>query len=74
MINQHDINIIANYIVGLPEDTYSSMTSTLNLSLELNSEMINVYPCQALPGSPLYLKAKREGWDLPKNMKNLLSL
>ena len=66
MINQHDINIIANYIVGFPEDTYSSMTSTLNLALELNSEMMNVYPCQALPGSPLYIKAMREGWELPK--------
>ncbi len=65
MINKHDINIIANYIVGFPEDTYSTMTSTLNLALELNAEMMNVYPCQALPGSPLYLKAKNEGWDLP---------
>ena len=74
MINQHDINIIANYIVGLPEDTYSSMTSTLNLSLELNSEMMNVYPCQALPGSPLYLKAKQEGWDLPKKYEEFAFL
>jgi hypothetical protein len=27
--------------------------------------MINIYPCQALPGSPLYTRAIHEGWDLP---------
>ena len=26
---------------------------------------MNVYPCQALPGSKLYINAKKEGWDLP---------
>ena len=59
MINEHNINIIANYIVGFPEDTYSTMTSTLNLALELNAEMMNVYPCQALPGSPLHKSSAR---------------
>jgi len=27
--------------------------------------MINVYPCQALPGSPLHVRARNEGSDLP---------
>ena len=74
MINEHNINIIANYIVGFPEDTYSTMTSTLNLALELNAEMMNVYPCQALPGSPLYIKAKEKGWDLPKDYEEFAFL
>ena len=26
-----------------------------------------MYPCQALPGSPLYYKAKANGWDLPSD-------
>ena len=65
MISNHDISIISNYIVGFPEDTYETMTSTLNLALELNTEMMNVYPCQALPGSKLYTTAKQEGWDIP---------
>ena len=65
LIRSYDINVIANYIVGFPDDDYPSMTSTLSLALELNTEMINVYPCQALPGSPLYLRAQREHWDLP---------
>jgi hypothetical protein len=29
--------------------------------------MANMYPCQALPGSPLYHTAKRNGWDLPSS-------
>jgi radical SAM superfamily enzyme YgiQ (UPF0313 family) len=65
MIRSYDINVIANYIVGFPDDDYTTMTSTLNLALELNTEMINIYPCQALPGSPLYTRAIHEGWDLP---------
>jgi len=27
--------------------------------------MANMYPCQALPGSPMYYQAKRNGWALP---------
>jgi len=65
LIRSYDINVIANYIVGFPDDNYDSMTSTLNLALELNTEMINIYPCQALPGSPLYIRALTEGLDLP---------
>ena len=40
---------------------------TLNLALELNAENHNIYCATALPGSPLYLKAKKEGWELPYN-------
>jgi radical SAM superfamily enzyme YgiQ (UPF0313 family) len=62
-----DINVISNYIFGFPEDTHETMQQTLDLALELNTEMANMYPCQALPGSPLYTSAKREGWALPSS-------
>jgi len=65
-INDADINIISNYIFGFPDDTLETMNQTLELALELNTEMANMYPCQALPGSPLYNRAKREGWKLPE--------
>jgi len=64
-IREHDINIIANYIFGFPEDTRETMQQTLDLALELNSEMANMYPCQALPGSSLYHLARANGWALP---------
>jgi len=62
-----DINIISNYIFGFPEDTMETMQETLDLALELNTEMANMYPCQALPGSPMHSIAKKEGWALPSS-------
>lgn len=59
------MNVISNYIFGFPEDTLGTMQQTLDLALELNTEMANMYPCMALPGSPLYYEAKSKGWPLP---------
>ena len=64
-IGDTDISIISNYIFGFPDDTMSTMQETLDLALELNTEMANMYPCQALPGSPMHRKAKQNGWALP---------
>ena len=65
LVRANGINIIANYIVGFPEDTMETMNQTKDLALELNTEMMNVYTCMALPGSPLYQTAKQKGWRLP---------
>lgn len=59
------VNVISNYIFGFPDDTMDTMQDTLDLALSLNTEMANMYACQALPGSPLYHVAKRNGWSLP---------
>lgn len=66
MIQDAGINVCANYIVGLGHDTYDTMQETLNLALELNAENSNIYCATSLPGSPLYLKAVNEGWELPQ--------
>ncbi|MEI7447867.1 MAG: radical SAM protein [Burkholderiales bacterium] len=60
------LHVISNYIFGFPDDTHETMRETLALALELNTEMANMYPCQALPGSPLHRQALREGWPLPE--------
>lgn len=65
-IREHGINVAANYIFGLPEDDMSSMQSTLDLAMEMNTEMVNLYSAMAFPGSPLYGIAKKEGWKLPE--------
>ena len=57
-ISNSDINIISNYIFGFPDDTHETMKQTLDLALELNTEMANMYPCQALPGSPFITPQK----------------
>jgi anaerobic magnesium-protoporphyrin IX monomethyl ester cyclase len=59
------INIIGNYIFGLPEDDLESMQQTLDLALELNTEFANFYSAMAYPGSPLYRQAIAKGWPLP---------
>lgn len=61
------INVISNYIFGLPDDNLESMQQTLDLALELNTEMVNMYPCQALPGSPLSKVASENGWVVPNS-------
>jgi anaerobic magnesium-protoporphyrin IX monomethyl ester cyclase len=68
-IRDADINIISNYIFGFPEDTMETMQQTLDLALELNTEMANMYPCQALPGSPMHHLAKNNGWPLPDSFE-----
>ncbi len=60
------INIIGNYIFGLPEDTHESMKETLDLALNLNCEFANFYSAMAYPGSPLYQQALRLNWKLPE--------
>ncbi len=60
------INVIANYIFGLPEDDYDTMQATMDLSLELNCEFANYYSAMAYPGSALYNQAIQHGWALPE--------
>lgn len=69
MINNFDINILGNYIFGLPEDNLKTMRETLDLAIELNTEHANFYPCQALPGSPLYFEAQKKGWEIPNTFE-----
>ena len=60
-----DINVIGNYIFGLPEDNLESMQATLDLAIDLNCEFANFYSAMAYPGSQLYDIAVREKWNLP---------
>lgn len=68
-IRDAGINTINNYIFGFPDDTLETMQETLDLAIELNSEMANMYPCQALPGSPMYHIARKNGWKLPESFE-----
>lgn len=64
-IQQSGINVIGNYIFGLPDDTLETMRETLALAKELNCEFANFYSAMAYPGSPLYKTAQEKGWALP---------
>jgi radical SAM superfamily enzyme YgiQ (UPF0313 family) len=60
------INVIGNYIFGLPDDDLSTMRMTLDLAKELNCEFANFYSAMAYPGSKLYELALQRGWPLPE--------
>src|SRR3989338_2010242 len=45
------INIIGNFMFGLPDDDLESMQATLDLAKKLNCEYINFYTTMAYPGS-----------------------
>jgi anaerobic magnesium-protoporphyrin IX monomethyl ester cyclase len=60
------INVIGNYIFGLPEDELQTMQATLDLAIDLNCEFANFYSAMAYPGSPLYALAVQQNIPLPQ--------
>lgn len=66
-IREHGINVAANYIFGLPDDTLESMGETLELALTLNTEWANFYSAMGYPGSALHETAAREKLPLPED-------
>ncbi len=65
-IHESDINVMANYIYGLPGDTRETVEKTFQLSLELCTAGWNTYGAMALPGSLLYKNALEKGTKLPE--------
>jgi len=65
-IQSAGINVLGNYIFGLPDDTMESMRDTLALATELNCEFANFYSAMAYPGSALYQSALTNGIALPE--------
>ena len=64
-VHDADIEVMANYIFGLPGDTKESMQKTLDLSKELCTFGWNAYAAMALPGSKLYKEAVTNDIPLP---------
>ena len=64
-VHDADINVMANYIFGLPGDTEDTIKKTFELSLKLCTAGWNTYGAMALPGSLLYKKALDDGTKLP---------
>ena len=65
-VHASDIEVMGNYIFGLPGDTTEKMQATLDLSINLNTMGWNGYAATALPGSELYKIAINKGLDIPK--------
>lgn len=65
MMRNAGINIGANYIFGLPKDTKESIQNTVEFMMNNLTEFMNIYSAMALPGSPLYLEARKNKVILP---------
>ncbi len=61
------INIIGNFMFGLPEDDLATMRETLALAKKLNCEYANFYVTMAYPGSRLYDELKKDGFSPSDN-------
>jgi radical SAM superfamily enzyme YgiQ (UPF0313 family) len=64
-VHEADIEVMANYIVGLPGENQKLMQQTLDFSKELCTSGWNMYPAMALPGSALYKEALEKDYRLP---------
>lgn len=60
------INILGNFIYGLPDDNLATMQETLDMAKEFNFEYVNFYIAMAYPGSQLYEDAVKQGIQLPE--------
>ncbi len=65
-VEKSDINVMANYIYGLPGDTKETIQYTFELSKKLNTLGWNTYAAMALPGSQLYSEALNNNVKLPQ--------
>lgn len=65
MTKRAGINVLGNFIFGLPDDDYETMRETLNLAKKLKCEYVNFYVAMAYPGSELYNYAISNKIKLP---------
>lgn len=65
-IRAADINIGANFIFGLPDDTLDTMQDTLDMAIDLCPDWANFYSAMAYPGSKLYEMAIEQKMALPE--------
>lgn len=59
---QAGINILGNFMFGLPNDTLETMCETASLADSLNLEWVNFYCAMAYPGSKIY-KGQNTNWN-----------
>jgi len=69
-VHDADIDIMANYIYGLPGDTKKTINETFELSKKLNTLGWNTYAAMALPGSALYKDALNKNYKLPNKYED----
>ncbi len=69
MTKSAGINVLGNFMFGLPQEDFTTMRQTLDFAMELNCEYTNFYATMAYPGSQLYEEALRNNIPLPKTWR-----
>lgn len=69
-VHNANIDIMANYIYGLPGDSKQTINETFELSKKLNTLGWNTYAAMALPGSALYKDAINKNYKLPEKYED----
>lgn len=64
-IHEAGIDLCANFMFGLPGDTWETMQDNLNFAMELNCAFPSFFCTMAPPGSDLYKEALANGTPLP---------
>ena len=64
MTQDAGINVLANFMFGLPDDDMPDMKASFELSREINPEWINYYVTMPYPGSKLYYEYITNGEKL----------
>lgn len=67
LIQDQGINVIGNFIFGLPDDDLATMEETFDLAIECMPDFANFYSCMAYPGSALYRQAIASHARLPES-------
>ncbi len=74
MTKKAGVNIVGNFMFGLPDDNYETMQNTLDLAKELNCEYTNFCATKAYPGSELYETTVNNGVNLPETWRGYSEL
>jgi radical SAM superfamily enzyme YgiQ (UPF0313 family) len=53
-IQASGINVLGNFMFGLPDDDHNAMQATLDLAIKSQCEFVNFYSTMAYPGSSLF--------------------
>lgn len=62
MLREYDINVLGNYMFGLPNDNMETMEETLRLAMDLTNDFANFYTVMGYPGSELYRWVADKGY------------
>lgn len=63
------LETVAFFMIGFPEETRESISKTINLAKELNSDITWFTAAAPYPGTKLYDLAEKKGWIITKDWK-----